>query len=692
MSVKRNIKLVSIHVRRSSQAMGLAALMLKAQLLAEEGISGKISVDCLDFYLDDGEIADQDIGGQETGDTEKYKENNKDEKIYEIISDGLNDPGLPAMVGFSTYVWNRPLVVELARRLKKQFPGSIVFAGGAEASANPVSLLNDGGFDFVVKGEAEKTIVRVMRDLLDNQGQGLDQIPGVYTQTNRLQEVCQAPPVEDLDALPSPYLGGLVDLKKQKAVLWELSRGCRFHCTFCYEGLGVKTVRKFSLKRIRAELELFETEQINQVFVLDPVFNLNPGRTKEVLELILEIAPLIHFTFEVRAEFLRRDVVELFARLRCNLQIGLESANPDALAAVRRTFDAEKFAARVGLLNEYDVIFGLDLIYGLPQDTLSGFKTGLDYAVGLQPHHLDIFPLSVLPGTELAAQREVFGLEVMPVAPYTLVSSPSFTEHDMKKAALLATVVEVFYNRGAAVYWFFMVVETLQVSASEIFEGFARWVYLEKISMTNPAGDQDLAIMTYLQNFLVNEILENQVGYLEDLFCRSGRGELFGVLSDLVQYHFALAQALRDASAFAATLGPVTRQSKEAGPGNESLSGGASGAVEKGPKNMPLRLSSAVRILRLRHNLDDLSHVGQYTFEEFLREFQADDTTVLVYPWEGEVISEPVEPEWGNLLERFRVENTLENILKNNSSTGFSRKNTNDFITYCLDRRILLLA
>ena len=243
-------------------------------------------------------------------------------------------------------------------------------------------------------------------------GDTLEDIPGVFFKGAKLNPGKDQQPVMDLNTLPSPYLTGTIDPCRYSGLLWELSRGCPFKCGFCFESRGVAGVRQISLERIRKELELFEEKKVNQVFVLDPTFNCDIKRAKKILRMILKTAPLIHFTFEIRAEFIDREIAELFAGIHCSLQVGLQSAHPEVLANVNRTIDTVKFAEKISLLNSAGAIFGLDLIYGLPGDTPDGFKESLNYALRLQPNHLDIFPLAVIPGTALYDQAESFSPEL----------------------------------------------------------------------------------------------------------------------------------------------------------------------------------------------------------------------------------------------------------------------------------------
>lgn len=250
-------------------------------------------------------------------------------------------------------------------------------------------------------------------------------------------------------------------------------RGCPFACAYCYEGRGSRAVRRLPRSRIEAELARFAAVSPRRVFVLDPTFNLDRERTIALLDLIAQRAPHHEWHFEARAELLDRAQARAFARLGANLQIGLQSAHPEVLERVNRDIDPEAFARKLALLDEAGVAFGLDLIYGLPGDTLAGFRASVDYALSLAPNHLDVFPLSVLPGTELADRAASLQLRHLPEPPYTVLGQPGFGEDDMRSAAALARACDVFYSRGRAVPWFGALARALRLRPSALLEAFA---------------------------------------------------------------------------------------------------------------------------------------------------------------------------------------------------------------------------
>ena len=111
---KITLKLISINIKDSPQAVPLAAASLKAQLDSVDSISQKLDVSFHDYTID-----------------------NSADFISEDICRNI-----PDMIGFSTYLWNKNIVCETCRLIKSKFPDVLLFAGGAEATALPLRLLD----------------------------------------------------------------------------------------------------------------------------------------------------------------------------------------------------------------------------------------------------------------------------------------------------------------------------------------------------------------------------------------------------------------------------------------------------------------------------------------------------------------------------------------------------------------------
>lgn len=422
----------------------------------------------------------------------------------------------PEAVGLSVYLWNRKWFDLFSSELKS-ISKAVLFAGGPEVTANPGSFDLEK-FDFICAGEGEEVNVRALVQL--SSGNNVEG-PGIIS--NRHPEFSYSYP-SDLDSLPSVLLSGKADrfLKEETTVLWEMTRGCPFGCDFCFESKGLRSVRHFNFERLQSELDVLIRFKVQDVFVLDPTFNTDRERTAQILRLLVDKAPSwMHFNFEVRAELLDEKLVSLFARLFCSLQIGLQSIDSKVLNSIHRSFDKDVFQQKVDLLNEYGVVFGLDLIIGLPYDSFGSFSKSLDFAVSCKPSNLDIFRLAVLPGTKLFDNAVSFGLEFDHDSPYLLKSSPSFFARDLKLAERLKSAADLLYTKGEACMWFHSLCQACGMTATEVLESF--WVFCPDCGKMEYDGDR----LYSLQDDFVRYMLKDH-------------GNLLPALLSYIEFHQAL--------------------------------------------------------------------------------------------------------------------------------------------------------
>jgi radical SAM superfamily enzyme YgiQ (UPF0313 family) len=494
-------------------------------------------------------------------------------------------------VGFSLYSWNRETMLGAAALLREEKPDWFLFCGGPEATALPggLSQTEGGPFDEVISGEGESGAVRVLAacrtcEYLHQKGANIPDSgapwrlkPHAWLDRNTadatgdrnavtaLTTESAAPFVPgDFAAYPSPWLDGTLDAAKREGVLWELARGCPYTCAYCYEssagligsggpvgssGPGNKRVRYIGEERLLAELRLFLRVDAPYVFVLDPTFNADDKRAIRILDLIERETRNVlaasgrrartKWHFEIRAELITGEQARRFARLGASLQIGLQTADPKIAALISRSFDRGRFMSGINRLNREGVIFGLDLIYGLPTDTLAGFKRSLDFALSLYPNNLDLFPLAVLPGTALWERATEWGLETakpeassspQAATGYEVTATPNFPAADLAKAKKLCEAADVFYNQGRAVAWFNQVLYPLKIKPSAFLEGFASFANFAKY----PDGPAS------------NSIEEQQLNYLSAQYQKAKKTALLSAVRDVVRYHGAWGRALAE--------------------------------------------------------------------------------------------------------------------------------------------------
>ncbi|MBU1079719.1 MAG: cobalamin-dependent protein [Spirochaetes bacterium] len=423
----------------------------------------------------------------------------------------------PDVVGLSLYSWNSGLLEAAGSLLKARLPGLTLVAGGPNASADPDRLAAGVIIDIVVSGEGEEAMARIVRDIADGRQSPGNPSPG---------RVVKAP-LLDPARLASPWLDGTLDPGAWGGAALELTRGCPYRCAFCFESKGEARLRRFPLEVAAKELASFEKAGqtgpgVEEVFVLDPTFNADSRRMAEAVRVFRERGPSLRYFLELRAELLTAEQARLLSTIDCSVQIGLQSSDPSVLGLVNRKFDPEPFSKKLRLLDEEGIVYGLDLIYGLPGDSLPGFKRSLDYALGLGPNHLDVFRLAVLPGTALYDGADGRGLERDDRAPYLVRSTPTFKAAELDAAERLAKAVEILYNRGRAVMWFRSVAVLAKARPSTLVARFAD--YLDAAAPRGAAPGDDVPGDDVLGDDVLGDdashrsIEEAQLGFLRALF------------------------------------------------------------------------------------------------------------------------------------------------------------------------------
>jgi radical SAM superfamily enzyme YgiQ (UPF0313 family) len=584
-----HLHLVTIHAFRSPQAVPLASACLKASLEARESRLGSLSVTCADFFCGDS----------------------LDEACRSILAARAD------LVGFSLYLWNRAECLSLAKKLRRKVPSLTIFAGGPEATADPTGLLADASFDFLVLGEGEVTLREVIARL--GVGTSLQSVSGIARQAGDEIHLARREPVADLGTLPSPYLSGTLDAYIPAGVLWQLSRGCSFGCEFCFDGLGDRTVRSFPMERLEAELDYLVRHGASQVVVLDSTFNLDGRRAKVLLQLIRKKALHVHFHFEARAELLDAEQARLFGELKCSLQIGLQTADPGVSRFVRRPLDRRDFAKKIGLLNQEGVVFGFDLIFGLPGDSLTRFRETLDFALGLYPNSLAIFPLAVLPGTVLASRSAELQLRYLPDPPYILLESPSFPADDMQWAKRLGDACDIFYTRGRSVAWFNGIVAALRMTPAGFLESFSRW--LEK------KGQIDCTEKDYQDE----DIHQLQREFLTEIFAKRKIPHLLALALDLVAYHYHYSMTLLAVPPRLLSRRELSRI--------DFL-------------GRPLIVAASTRLAVFSYEILDLLDAGEPDLPYLCGRLRASGSFAAIYPHSGEIATESLAEPYFRLLER----------------------------------------
>lgn len=356
----------------------------------------------------------------------------------------------PEVVAFSVYLWNRREILELADALATAQPEIRIVLGGPEVSFSGAELFAAApGVTALVRGEGEEPLRRLLTAWAAGEEPGA--IPRVTLRSaDGLIVGPDSPPLPDLDAIPSPFASGLVELSRG-LVYYETSRGCPYSCAFCMSALDA-TVRSFSLARIQADLGLLMAAEVPQIKLVDRTFNYDPQRARAIWAFILEHNRSSHFHFEIGAHLLDAADLALLATVPADtfqFEIGVQSTLPATLAAIGRRADLERLEANVRQLRTLgNIHLHLDLIFGLPEEGYDAFLTSLDRVANLAPHHLQIEPVKLLPGAPLRLDAPALGLAFDPHPPYAVLTTPLLDFAALERLRGIGRLLDLTYNSG----------------------------------------------------------------------------------------------------------------------------------------------------------------------------------------------------------------------------------------------------
>ena len=372
----------------------------------------------------------------------------KDEIMKEIYRSGAD------VVCFSCYIWNISFVRELIRDLKKILPDTVFWAGGPEVSFHAKNFLEDmPQVTGIMKGEGEETFLALAGYYLEGKGR-LEEISGiVFRKENKIVDNGFREPV-DLDRIPFIYEnpGNF----ENRIIYYESSRGCPFSCSYCLSSIDRK-LRFRSLSLVKKELQFFLDHRVPQVKFVDRTFNCRHEHAMEIWKYILEHDNgVTNFHFEVSADLFREDELELIGRMRpglIQLEIGVQSANPETLEAVHRKTDLEKLRRNVEKIRSFHSVHQhLDLIAGLPCEDYESFRRSFDFVYSMKPDQLQLGFLKVLKGSLMEEKAREYGITCKSLEPYEVLSTRWISYEEILKLKTVESMVEVYYNSGQFQY------------------------------------------------------------------------------------------------------------------------------------------------------------------------------------------------------------------------------------------------
>ena len=357
----------------------------------------------------------------------------------------------PDVVCVSCYIWNLSFVKELMADLIKILPGADFWAGGPEVSYDAEKFLTENSeFKGVMVGEGEETFKELAGYYVEKNPQDLKNMTGIcYRDGDQIIHNGWRQ-IMDLSSIPFIYK----DLSefKNRIIYYESSRGCPFSCSYCLSSID-KKLRFRDTETVKKELQFFIDNKVPQVKFVDRTFNCKHDHAMAIWKYINEHDNgVTNFHFEISADLLREEELQEMSTMRpglIQLEIGVQSTNPDTIKVIHRTMDFEKLKGIVDRIHSFGNIHQhLDLIAGLPYEDYDSFRNSFNDVYALKPQQLQLGFLKVLKGSHMMEMCREYGIVYKTQEPYEVLSTKWLDYDHVLKLKTVENMVEVYYNSG----------------------------------------------------------------------------------------------------------------------------------------------------------------------------------------------------------------------------------------------------
>ena len=381
----------------------------------------------------------------------------------------------PKVVGVGVYIWNALEVQEYIKILKKVSPQTIIVLGGPEASHLP-HRVSFKEADYIIQGEGEEVFYTLCSQILKGE--------------NPKETFIKAPMV-NLDTIELPYAYFNEQDIKSRYCYVEASRGCPFTCEFCLSSAD-KKVRNIDMARFINELELLWCRGVRNFKFIDRTFNLSIENASSLLDFFLSKKEEYFVHFEVIPDQfpleLRKKIAQ-FPPAALQLEIGIQTLDPLISEGIHRRLNLPKIEENLAFLqNETQAHLHVDLIIGLPGESIEGFGRNLNQLYALTKCEIQLGILKKLSGTTLSRHDEIHGMVYSDKPPYDILKNNLISYKEMQKMKRFARFWDLVYNSGNFKKTLHYLWED-----GKVYEGFyawSEWLYAQTQSTWQIALDR----------------------------------------------------------------------------------------------------------------------------------------------------------------------------------------------------------
>ena len=363
--------------------------------------------------------------------------------LFSILADK------PEIIAFSVYIWNVGFINKLCGDIKKIAPEIKIILGGPEVSFG--APFDCDIFDYIIAGEGERAFFCLVNEIYGNDVSDYKEKFGYKYKIDEKRVSCGE--INNLGEIPFVYTQDNINLFKDRIIYYESSRGCPFSCSYCLSAQS-RYVRCLPVERVYIDIDFFiREESVGQVKFVDRTFNGDKNRAYAIFEYIINNAGKNkNFHFEICADLLDERVINLLSEADGGLiqfEIGIQTTNKKTLEICARKTDINKCFENIKLLlKNKNINIHVNLIAGLPEDTLEDFKDAFNQVYNLKAHQFQLGFLKLLKGAPLNQQVGKYGYEFSAYPPYEILGNNSMAHEDLLVLHRAAASLDKFYNSG----------------------------------------------------------------------------------------------------------------------------------------------------------------------------------------------------------------------------------------------------
>ncbi len=344
----------------------------------------------------------------------------------------------PRIIGLGVYIWNTESTLEVVRLLKARHPEILLVLGGPEVSHETAGQEICQLADYVICGEADFLFREFCHQILS-----LQQKPEKKIISGPLPEISQ---------ILSPYSLYTDNDIQNRIVYVEASRGCPYKCEYCLSSLD-KSVRNFPLDGFLSDLQMLITKGVRQFKFIDRTFNLSPAISTRILQFFLDRMDLgLFLHFEMVPDRLPDDLKNLIRQFPAGslqFEIGVQTWNPQVAALVSRRQDYQKVRENLVYLHQNTGVHThVDLIAGLPGETLESFADGFDQLSSLTADEIQVGILKRLKGTPIIRHDREWQMVYDTKPPFQILQNKTMSADVLLKFQKFSKYWDLISNSG----------------------------------------------------------------------------------------------------------------------------------------------------------------------------------------------------------------------------------------------------